>query len=190
MPSFVRAIALVVALTGCSTSALTSPTIAPDGPAPDHEQPYVTNTVPSVFSQAVSTETVPLEVLVGIAKAESGVQMVTGEEEFEGKEARHGIMGLRDGLLETAADLAGVTVEQIKTDPVTNVTATATLLAEWAAEEGIDPADLNAWAPVVARYSGIQDEEGIREYVHYEVYNTISDGYKICLLYTSPSPRD
>lgn len=159
--------------------APTEPVRAPDGGAPDHDTPYVENTMPPGFAEAVLAEDVPLEILVGIAYSETGMQMVQGEEEFEGRSPGFGVMGLRGDMIPLAAELAGLSEEEVTTDRDANIMAVAALLSEWAAEEGIDTSDLGAWAPVVARYSGIENPEGLAEYVHHEVFAAINTGVKL-----------
>ncbi|MBX2799651.1 MAG: N-acetylmuramoyl-L-alanine amidase [Myxococcales bacterium] len=139
----------------------------------------VSETVPPDFEMAVGATDVPPELLFAIARAETGLQMVTGEVEFEGQDPAHGLMGLRGFDLELAADLAGLDPELVKTDRDANLAAAAALLAAIAEEMQIDTSDINAWAPVVARYSGIEGDEGMREYVHREVYAALAEGIEV-----------
>ena len=60
-----------------------------------------------------------------------------------------------------------------------SVLAAAHLLAAWADADGIGTNDLGAWAPLVARYSGIRQDEGQREYVWYEVYEALAEGVAV-----------
>ena len=52
-------------------------------------------------------------------------QMVRGAEEFPGRAAAFGVMGLRGAALERGAGLAGVTIEAARRDPVANIRAAA-----------------------------------------------------------------
>lgn len=171
---------LVLSLVACGDAfGPTELVRAPDGGAPEHDLPYEENTLPPGFAEAVASESVPLEVLVGIAMTETGLQMVQGEEEFEGKTPGFGVMGIRGELIAEASIASGLTEDEIRTDRTSNIVGTAALLASWAEEEGIDTAEIGAWGPIVARYSGIENEEGLAEYVHYEVFGNINNGVKL-----------
>ena len=121
----------------------------------------------------------PSEILFAIARAETRLQMVVGEVEFEGQEAAYGLTGLRGQRLQRAADLAGLDVELVKYDRDANLAATAALLAAIAEDLEIDSEDLNAWAPVVATFSGIDDPEALSGYVHNEVYGALARGIEV-----------
>jgi N-acetyl-anhydromuramyl-L-alanine amidase AmpD len=102
-----------------------------------------------------------------------------GEVEFDGTDPAMGLMGLRGTNLEDAAALTDLPVQDVATLRDANVLGAALLLAAWAEEEGIDTEDLAAWAPIVARYSGIENEEAAAEYVHYEVYRVLAEGLEL-----------
>jgi len=131
------------------------------------------------FLEAARVTGVPAELLMAIAQVETGFEMIDGHEEFPGKSPSFGLMGLRGTQLEEAAHLAEASVDDVKELRHENVLAAAMLLAEWADEEGIDTTDLAAWAPLVARYSGIEDEEAAAEYVHFEVYGVLQRGLQL-----------
>jgi N-acetyl-anhydromuramyl-L-alanine amidase AmpD len=131
------------------------------------------------YDQAARVSGVPVELLLAISHVETGMQMVQGAQEFEGQVTSHGLMGIRADQLERAAAITGVSVEEVMEVRDENVLAAAMLLAEFADEEGIDTDDLAAWAPVVARYSGIDNEEAAAEYVHYEVYEVLQQGLEL-----------
>lgn len=133
----------------------------------------------NAFAAAEAATGVPMEILLAISKVETGVQLVEGQEEFPGQDVTWGVMGLRDSRLEQAAKLSGYEIETIKKGAEANVMAAATLMAAWASDGGIDTNSLSAWAPVVAQYSGIEDEEARREYVWYEVYAALAEGVRI-----------
>jgi len=148
--------------------------------APPESRPDPSLTVPQDVDDATQATDVPSEILLAVGQAETQLQMVTGEKEFPGQEQGFGLMGLRGENLHDAADLAGLDVDAVKTDRKANLLATAYLLASWADELGIDAGDLNAWAPVVARYSGIQDDdEAVAEYVHHQVYGALKVGIEV-----------
>jgi N-acetyl-anhydromuramyl-L-alanine amidase AmpD len=133
----------------------------------------------NAFLAAEAQTGVPYELLLAIAAAETGVQRVEGVEEFPGQAVGWGVMGLRDDVLEKASKLAGYDVEVVRRNDDANVMAAAALLAGYAELGGINTNDLSAWAPVVAQYSGIRDEEGRREYVWYEVYEQLKRGVEV-----------
>ena len=130
----------------------------------------------NAFADAEAQTGVPVELLLAVAKAETGLQDVEGAEEFPGQEVGFGVMGLRGDVVQRAADLAGLDVGTVKINRADNVMAAAHLLAAWAEEGSIDTNNLSSWAPIVARYSGIRDDEGKREYVWYEVYEHLLTG--------------
>jgi hypothetical protein len=145
---------------------------APPAPA------VIEETVPPDFADAADT-LVPSELLFAIARAETRLQMVVGASEFEGQEPAYGVMGLRGYALELGASLAGLDVELVKYDREANLAAAAALLAAIAEDLDIDVTDLDAWAPVVAVYSGIEGDEPTREYVHHEVYGALRRGIEV-----------
>ena len=129
-----------------------------------------------VFARAGQEFNVPADLLKSVGYVETRWQMVRGEQEFAGQPAASGIMALRGERLEQGARLAGVSAEAARTRPAANIRAAAALLSSYAAELGIDRADLAAWGPVVARYSGIASQEGQSAYVHADVYGVLNRG--------------
>lgn len=153
-------------LAGCSETFVAPPgeTLAPPEEA---------------FDAAEGRTGVPTELLLAIAKVETGVRPIVGESEFPGQEPAFGVMGLRGANLVLAAELAGLTEEEVRTDVSANTLAAATLLAHWGAEAGVTGDDFAAWAPIVAQYSGIENEEAAAEYVWYEVYAALAAGVSV-----------
>lgn len=139
-------------------------------------EPEVGAQVIDAFDAASLAHDVPVDLLVAIARVETGLQEVVGGEEFPGQAPAFGVMALRGERLEQGARLAGLDVERVKTDRGANVAAAAALLDAWASEAGIDRQRLGAWAPLVARYSGIESEEAAAAYVHDEVYAHLRRG--------------
>lgn len=148
---------------------------APAGPGPEPAPPASAG-LDAVFARAGQEFGVPAELLASVAFAETRFEMVRGESEFPGQLPAFGVMGLRGAGLERGAALARVPAADARTLPLANVRAAAALLRALADEAAIDRADLGAWAPVVARYSGIADREGQAAYVHREVYAALRDG--------------
>lgn len=125
-------------------------------PAP----PPASSPYDAVFARAGSEFGVPADLLRAIGYAETRWQMVRGAEEFPGMPAAYGVMALRGERLERGAALAGVTVDAARVDPEANVRAAAALLRAHADELGVGGDDPDAWAPAVARFSGIASPEG------------------------------
>src|SRR5882762_8456954 len=83
----------------------------------------------SIFRAAGAEFHVSPSLLAGVGWVETRWQMVRGAEEFPGRPASYGVMGLRGEALERGAALAGVTIEAARYDPVANIRAGAALLA-------------------------------------------------------------
>jgi hypothetical protein len=161
-----RSIAVLMALAcACAQGAVdgTSQTDA-EGTALDRE-----------FAAAGGELGVPVDLLKAVGYVETRWQMVRGEAEHEGRPPASGVMALRGDALARGAELAGVTTEEVAGERIHNLRAAAALMAELAAEQGIDTGDLAAWAPVVAALSGIESPEGQAAHVH-EVYAVLREG--------------
>lgn len=135
--------------------------------------PYELN---EAFAQAARDFQVPADLLKAIAHAETRFEMISGQQEFEGMPAAHGLMALRGEKLVEGARLAGVTEEAARTKPEENIRAAAALLSSYAEEAGLDRSDVGAWAPVVVKLSGITNPEAQAEYVHRDVYGVMREG--------------
>ena len=143
--------ALVALVSACSDRPATAPHT--------RELPPLTTTqLDSVFARASVEFGVPADLLKAISFTETRWQMVQGAVEFEGVPAAFGLMALRGRNLSDGARLANAPEPQVKADALANVRAAAALLDRWATEANIDRADLGAWAPIVARYSGITQQ--------------------------------
>lgn len=130
----------------------------------------------AVFAQAAEEHRVPEELLKAVSYVETRWEMIQGAVELEGMPAAYGVMGLRGEALEHGAELAEVSVEAARTEPLANVRAGAALLSAYADELGLDRAELAAWAPAVARLSIITEEDALAQYIHDEVYATLRAG--------------
>ncbi|HEX8538823.1 MAG TPA: N-acetylmuramoyl-L-alanine amidase, partial [Cystobacter sp.] len=102
-----------------------------------------------LFREAGQEFDVPPALLKSIAFVQTRYQMVQGAEEFEGRPAVHGMMALSEALLEEGAKLAGVTVEQARTDARAHVRAAAALLSHHAEALQLDRTRAENWAPAV-----------------------------------------
>jgi N-acetyl-anhydromuramyl-L-alanine amidase AmpD len=130
----------------------------------------------AVFARAGKEFGVPADLLKSVGYVETRWQMVRGEEEFPGQAPAFGIMALRGERLERGARLAGVAPGAARSEVAANIRAAAALLSAYAEELGIDRTELGAWAPAVARYSGIADAEAQAVYVHRDVYAVLQKG--------------
>ncbi|MFP2911705.1 N-acetylmuramoyl-L-alanine amidase, partial [Pyxidicoccus sp. 3LFB2] len=61
-------------------------------------------------------------------------------------------------------------------EPLANLRAGAALLSKFAAEAGIDRADLGAWAPVAVQLTDITDPDIQAHYIHNDVYAVLRSG--------------
>jgi N-acetyl-anhydromuramyl-L-alanine amidase AmpD len=130
----------------------------------------------SLFEAAGAEFGVPAELLKAIGFVETRWQMVESHPEFPGQPAAYGIMALKGEQVGQGARLAGVSEAEARTGPAANIRAAAALLRGYAEAGGLRPTDLGAWAPAVARYSGIALPEGRAAYVHDDVFGTLRRG--------------
>ncbi len=166
----VAATVIVLFAAACSDRQSTSPQKPPALPSLSATQ------LDSIFARAGIEYDVPADLLKAISYTETRWQMVRGAVEFEGVPPAFGLMALRGDRLRNGAQLAGVSEEGARTEPLSNVRAAAALLSRWAAESPMARTDLSAWAPLVARYSGIEEIGGQASYVHDGVYATLRRG--------------
>lgn len=133
------------------------------------------------FSDAADEYGVPTPLLQAIGHVETQWQMIEGMSEFEGQEPAFGVMALRGEQLRRGAELAGYAVERVKTERRANIRAAAALLSAYADELGLERNDLGAWAPAVARFSGIPEElvDVQANYVHNDVYARMRAGVTV-----------
>lgn len=128
------------------------------------------------FEAAATTTGVPADLLRAIGYVETRWEMVTGEVENEGAPTGLGVMNLRPEQVDRGATLAGLGADEVSLDPAANILAAAYLLAEEARAQGVSGDDLMAWAPVVASWSGIADDEARIAYVQDDVFRVLRDG--------------
>ena len=155
-------------LAACSDQP-TTPAAAPPADAAQTQ-------LDALFQRAADEFGVPAPLLKSVGYVETRWQMVRGEEEFPGQQPAFGIMALRGERLIEGARLAGVTPDEARTRPEANIRAAAALLSSWASELKLSRGDLAAWAPAVARYSAIADENARASYVHDDVYAVLRSG--------------
>jgi N-acetyl-anhydromuramyl-L-alanine amidase AmpD len=129
-----------------------------------------------LFAQAADEFQVPAELLKAVSYVETRWEMVEGDEELEGMPAASGLLALRGDALTRGATLAGVSASEARTDALANLRAGAALLSSYADELGLDRSDLGAWAPALARLSGIDNSDALATYIHDEVYGVMNQG--------------
>jgi N-acetyl-anhydromuramyl-L-alanine amidase AmpD len=169
--------ALVIALAGAALAASCS-----DAPVTPRTEPTAEVSgaqLDRLFEEAGREFNVPAALLKSVGYVETRWQMVRGEQEFDGVAPAFGVMALRGERLTQGARLAGVTEAQARTSAGANIRAAAALLSSYAG--GIVRADLGAWAPAVARLSGIADVEAQASYVHEDVYAVLNRGVPAAL---------
>jgi N-acetyl-anhydromuramyl-L-alanine amidase AmpD len=139
-------------------------------------EPVAVTRLDPIFERAAADFGVPASLLKSIGYVETRWQMVRGEVEFEGVDPAFGVMALRGERLARGAALADVQPEAARVQPEANIRAAAALLRSYADELRLDRSDLGAWAPAVARYSGIEAGAGQAAYVHSDVYAALARG--------------
>lgn len=170
----------LLALTACDDggdrrTAGASAGIDPDDGSDDDD--LSSRDLDGVFEAVADEYDVPMQLLQAIGHVETRWEMVEGEEEIEGREPAFGIMGMRGGRLEEAADLAGLDADTVKSDRVANIRAAAAWLDDRATEAEIeDRSDIGAWADVVAEWSDLPQEWAKAAYVYVEVYPRMREG--------------
>jgi hypothetical protein len=170
-----RCLAAVFALAGLAGGCAMEGEEAAPPPAP--ESPSGGSALDRGFAAAGAEFGVPAPLLAAWAYAETRWQMVEGQDELPGLDRAWGMFALRGDAVDRAAELAGETAAAVRSDVTAHLRAGAALLAETAAELGIDAGDdLAAWAPAIAAVSGIADPAAQAEYVHQLVYGAINRG--------------
>jgi hypothetical protein len=157
------------AVAGTSSGAGTG---APGSSLPDRH-------LGDAFRSAAREFGVPRDLLVAIAWTETHLDDRHGAPSVDGG---YGLMHLvdnpADDTLARARALLGVPEAKLRTDAAQNVRGGAALLREQADRLGLragERRDLDAWFPVVARYSNATDERVARMYAE-QVYSLLSSG--------------
>ena len=163
----------------CAVLLLALSACAPDTPLTEFERGELDITPTEAYRMAAQTWDVPMEILQAISHAQTGMQSVQGEVEFDGKPALNGMMGLREDIADEAAELSGHDPSLARTHFVENIDAAAAWLSEEAERQDIDRRDIGAWAPVVIAYAGIETEDAAATYVWDEIYGAIARGFDL-----------
>jgi N-acetyl-anhydromuramyl-L-alanine amidase AmpD len=151
-------------------------------PADRPEEPAATAAagLDPMFARAASEFGVPVALLKAVAFTETGWQFARGDHsDMEGLAPAYGIFALRGERLERGARLAGVSVEAARTDVEASIRAGAALLRAEGEALRVAGTDLGAWAPAVASFSGISNEEARAEYVRGGVFNALRTGVSL-----------
>ncbi|MFY0524296.1 N-acetylmuramoyl-L-alanine amidase [Archangium gephyra] len=173
-PLATLAAALALAACGPQEPTTTETPAAHEDVRPEADRtPYALD---AAFAKAGADFGVPADLLKAISYTETRWEMVQGHEEFEGMPAAYGLMALRGEKLSEGARLAGVSEEAVRTQPEANIRAAAALLSSYASELKVDGADLGAWAPAAAKFSGIDNAEAQAQYIHQGVYDILRKG--------------
>ncbi len=158
---------------GRESRTMSDPGIADDGEE-QQDPPEAPEGIDEMFAAAADEFDVPATLLRSVGQVETLWQMVEGSVEFDGQAPSVGLMALRGANLEEGAALAGVSIEDATNDQLANIRAAAALMSAMADELGVtDRANYEAWAPVLAEYSGIEDQAARDAYVHAEVFPAV-----------------
>jgi len=169
----VRTLAVVVSA-AAALAACDAPTrsVRPEQPAE-----ATAGRLDPMFARAASEFKVPVELLKAVAFTETGWQFARGEHsDMEGMPPAYGIFALRGERLERGARLAGVSVQAAQTDVEASIRAGAALLRSEGEALRVAGSDLGAWAPAVASFSGISNNQAQAEYVHSGVFRALREG--------------
>jgi len=145
--------------------SLTACTAPDDGDGQDGQNPVVTPGLDDDFVAAGRVAGVPADLLSAIAFVETRWQMVTGEEEVDGRPAGAGLFALWGDNLATGAAATGVDPDVARTDLDANLAAAAARLAGLARDHGVSGDGLAAWTPVIADFAQNDDDDARRAYV-------------------------
>lgn len=127
------------------------------------------------FAAASVKFDIPLPLLKAVSYVETRWQMVRASVEFEGVPAAFGVMALRGPKLAQGARLAQVSVERVRSDPRANIFAGAALLRAYADDAELRCGGLEAWRPVLLRYSGVTETRS-RDYYMREIARILQEG--------------
>ena len=144
--------------------------------APDPTPP---TTMDEAFTQAAEEFQVPRALLVAVGYGESRLDNHDGEPSAaNGYGVMHLVSNPERHTLEQAAKLTGESRTALRTDDAANIRGGAAVLRAYADRLGLDAADradLGAWYPVVARYSGASSDQLARLYAD-TVYDILAEG--------------
>lgn len=142
---------------------------------PDDQDAASTPGLDDDFEAAARAHDLPVDLFKAVGYVETRWNMVAGEEEHEGRPAGSGLFALWGDNLTLGARAAGVPVAEARSEIGANIAAAAARLAHFADVHGISGDDLLAWAPVLADFAQISDEEAREAYVN-DVFDVLAVG--------------
>ena len=134
------------------------------------------------FEQSSAQYDVHPDILKGVAYVETRFEIADGEVEFEGQPAPFGIFGLREAQILKAAELTGLTTDQIREDTAANIEAAAALLSFLADQYNLTEeqrANPFAWKQALESWGSL-DEEMSRLF-SVEVIRAVSQGVAVAM---------
>ena len=141
------------------------PACAADVLVEDGRNPAVVTALDRAYDDAAAETGVPADLLRAVGYVETRWQMVTAEEEHDGAMPSVGLMGLRHGVADRGATLAGVGRDDLAVDPEANIRAAAFLLAEEARVQGVSgqrPARVAVGGRCLERHRGRRGPHPLR----------------------------
>lgn len=146
---------LLMMVAGCGAAG------GPEGEAIDTGEVQETSSLALSFAEAEQRYQVPADLLKSVAYNATGLEAASGEIEFDGQAEPWGLFGLAGEELSRAAALAGVSVDEVRTDDRAAIMAAAALLRAYADEAGLGVEareDLGQWGAAVRRLFGLDEE--------------------------------
>ncbi|MFD9497727.1 N-acetylmuramoyl-L-alanine amidase [Streptomyces sp. NPDC060035] len=147
--------------------------------APADPGPVGNGTMNRAFARATSAYQVPRDLLTAVGYGETHLDDHEGKPSHAGG---YGVMHLvsnpRRTTLELAAELTGEPAHALRTESAANIRGGAAVLRHYADELGLsakDRRDVGKWYPVIARYSGAEDDRTARLYAD-TVYAILAQG--------------
>ena len=117
------------------------------------------------FERAAAAHGVPADLLKAVSYVETRWDMVEGDDEHERGHAGAGVFGLWGDNLARGAAAAGLGEDKARHDLDANIAAGAARLAELGRAHGVAGDDLVAWAPALADFSQLDEQDGRVDYV-------------------------
>lgn len=117
------------------------------------------------FDHAGRLHRVPADLLKAISYVETRWQMVTGEDEHEGRPAGSGLFGLFGDNLTEGAAAANVEIDAARFELGPSLVAAAARIASLAETRGVSGDDLMGWLDVIAEFSQNPDDDARASYV-------------------------
>lgn len=133
-------------------------------------------TYDAVFEAAGKEFNIEPALLKAMSYSLTRYEMVDSQGDFDVATPSFGLMALSGEALTQGAALAGVTEDQAKHDALANVRAAAAWLDAQAKADGIERAQLTAWAPLLADYSRIEATEARQSFTKGEVFTALRLG--------------